>query len=94
MRVGHDITPPRLLSRVEPVWPESARHLRGIVIIETVITAEGTVCAARVLRTFEGPEGDKVGEAALAAVRQWRFEPARLRGKPHPVFFSVTVVKE
>src|SRR5687768_17679783 len=53
-----DIAPPRLLHRVEPIWPETARGLRGVIILELVITRDGTVCAARVLRTFAGPVGE------------------------------------
>jgi TonB family protein len=92
LRVGHDITPPRLVHRVEPVWPETARGLRGIVIVRMVITREGNVCAAQVVRTFAGPVGEDVGAAALTAVRQWRFIPAVRNGHPAAVFFNVSVV--
>ncbi len=43
--VGHDVTPPILIERVEPQWPRD--RTRGMFIIETVLTDEGRVCAAR-----------------------------------------------
>lgn len=89
--VGHDVTPPELLERVPARWPETAQGLLGIVIVQTVIDAEGNVCAARTLKTLEGPVGEELGEAAVAAVKQWRFHPAIINGKAAPVFFSLTV---
>ena len=89
--VGHNITPPQLIERVPPRWPESAQGLLGIIILETVIDVEGNVCAARTLKTLEGPVGEELGDAAIAAVRQWRFRPAIVNGKAGPVFYSLTV---
>jgi TonB family protein len=83
--VGHDVTPPILIERVEPSWPR--QRDRGIVIIETVLTDEGRVCAARVLRGL----GEPVDASALDAVRQWRFTPAKLRGQPRTARFTVAL---
>jgi protein TonB len=56
------------------------------VILEALISEDGTVRDVRVLRpepVFE--------QAAIAAVRQWRFSPTLLNGEPVPVVMTVTV---
>jgi len=83
--VGHDITPPRVARRVEPAWPKP--HVKGIVIVETVITEAGDVCAARVLKTPSAA----MGAAAVRAVTRWRFVPARKGGRAVAVVFDVAV---
>lgn len=85
--MGHSIAPPRVVTRVEPVWPDGAR---GTIIIATVITTEGRVCAARVVEI--APEfGIELEQAALAAVKQWRFEPATRNGAPISVVYHLTL---
>jgi TonB family protein len=84
MAGGHAIVPPALLQRVEPKWPPD---VRGVVIVETVLTDRGTVCAARVLRGIS----PGLDDAAIAAVKQWTFTPVILNGQPRYGFFNVTV---
>jgi len=73
---------------VAPVYPAAARAARkeGIVILETVIDAHGSVESVRVLRSVA-----LLDEAAVDAVRQWRFTPALLNGQAVPVVMTVTV---
>jgi len=63
-----------------------AARLEGIVIIEATISSSGRVVDARVLRS-----SPLLDEAALAAVRQWRYTPTLLNGVPVPVIMTVTV---
>ncbi len=90
-RVGEDanMKPPKVLSRVEPVYPAEAKANRifGIVILELLIKEDGTVGETRVLKPL--PYG--LDQAAVDAVRQWRFEPATIDGKPVPVTFNITI---
>jgi protein TonB len=58
----------------------------GLVIIEATINAEGNVSDARVLRSIP-----MLDQAALDAVKQWRFTPTLLNGAPVPVIMTVTV---
>jgi TonB family protein len=87
-RVGGPIATPRKVHDVPPVYPEQARSsgIAGVVIIEATIDATGTVTAAKLLRGQP-----LLDEAALAAVRQWRYEPAVLNGVAVPVVMTVTV---
>lgn len=86
--VGGKIRPPAKVRDVSPVYPPLALSARvqGVVIIEATIGVAGDVLSARVLRSIP-----LLDEAALAAVRQWRYTPTLLNGTPVPVVMTVTV---
>ena len=86
--MGGNVRPPVKLVDVPPVRPELAvrANVRGIVIVEVTIDVDGTVKDARVLRSIP-----MLDAAALEAVRQWRYEPTTLDGKPVPVIMTVSV---
>jgi TonB family protein len=69
---------PRLLAHRPPVYPEHLRRSRteGFADIDFHVDQRGLVTEARVHRASH-PE---FGEAALAAVRSWQFEPGRRDG--------------
>jgi len=83
-----EIRPPRLIKRVDPVYPELARESRtsGIVIIEAETGLDGRVVALKILRSVP-----LLDEAALDAVRQWVYEPMIVNGRPRGVVFTVSV---
>jgi TonB family protein len=89
LRVGGDVTRPEKLSGPTPQYTEIARRARiqGVVIVEAIIDKKGQVTDVRVIRPL--PMG--LDQAAADAVRQWRFRPATLNGKPVDVFYSLTV---
>ena len=86
--IGGDIRPPVKIRHVAPIYPRVALDARmaGIVILEAVIGEDGLVDAVKVLRGH--PLFD---QAAMDAVRQWRFTPTLLNGQPVPVVMTVTV---
>lgn len=88
-RVGGEVKPPVVVSRVEPVYPEEARQNRtsGIVILEVIINPEGRITRTKVVKPL--PHG--LSAAAEAAARQWTFRPATLNGVPVEVLFYLTV---
>lgn len=74
-------SPPRATTRVPPRYPPRARArgLTGKVTLELLIGPQGDVVKARVI------EADPPGvfeQAAMDAVRQWRFRPATYKGQP------------
>ncbi len=89
LRVGGDVKAPVVVSRVEPMYTESARadRVSGIVIVEALVDKSGAVRDAIVLKDL--PYG--LGESALEAVKQWRFAPAIRNGEPVDVLFNLTV---
>jgi len=88
IRLHAGIREPRKIVDVAPVYPvlAQASRIEGLVIIEAIIDEHGAVQSARVLRSLPW-----LDEAALAAVRQWRYTPALLNGVPVPVIMTVTV---
>ena len=86
-RPGGAIREPRKIHDVPPLYPEIARaaHVEGIVILEAVINERGEVTDARVLRSVP-----LLDNAALTAVKQWRYTPTLLNGVPVRVLMTVT----
>lgn len=82
---------PRLLHKVNPVYPETARRtkLQGEVLVQVMLDREGIPRAPMVVKMTPGCE--ELAASAVDAVLQWRYEPARLHGAPVPVYFTVTV---
>ncbi len=71
--------PPTLIAQVSPVYPSSAkaRGIEGVVTVLVHVDKEGRVTKADVL------SGDPLlTQAALDAVRQWRFKPGTFGGAP------------
>jgi protein TonB len=88
LRVGGDVRAPHSISRVEPEYPLLARQARieGDVIISAVIDPHGSVVEMKVV---SGPP--MLYPAAMAALRQWKFEPTYLNGEPWPIQYEVTL---
>ena len=88
VRVGGRISPPTKLTHVNPIYPPIplAAKKEGLVILEALIGEDGAVRDVRVLRS--APLFD---EAAITAVKQWRFSPTLLNGEPVPLVMTVTV---
>ena len=82
------ITPPRLVKRVNPIYPISAIAARvsGPVVIAAVTDIYGRVREARVVSGH-----GLLAMSALEAVRGWIYEPSLINGIPRPVSFTVTV---
>jgi periplasmic protein TonB len=93
VRVYDGVRAPRKLVDVPPVYPPLARAARieGIVLIEATIGRDGSVEAARVITEKRAGSHRLLEEAALDAVRQWKFSPTRLNGVPVPIIMTVTV---
>ena len=83
------MTRPAVTYQVQPRYSEAARRagVQGAVTVEAVIDEQGRVTDVKILRGL--PMG--LDREAVAAVRQWRFTPATLQGKPVKVYFSLTV---
>jgi protein TonB len=88
-RPGSGIEAPRLLREVKASYSEEARraNITGDVVMEVVVRADGTVGSARVTRGL----GFGLDERAVAAVRQWRFAPARRLGVAVDVVVEVAM---
>jgi protein TonB len=88
VRVGGDIQRPRKIKDVKPVYPPNAlsADVRGAVIVDLVVGPDGKVKDATIRQSV--PALDR---AALEAVRQWVFEPARRNGEAIAVIVTAIV---
>ena len=90
LRVGGDVKSPTLVKRVNPEYPDTARRLRieGLVILEAIITKEGDVQNVKVIK----PLNSFCDEAAMKAVKQWKFDPGTQNDIPVDVIMNLTVI--
>jgi TonB family protein len=88
-RVGGDVKAPVVIKRVEPQYTEMAKRDRiaGIAILEILVTRDGDVREATVLKGLPGG----LSESAVDAVKQWKFRPGTINGQPVDVLFNITV---
>jgi protein TonB len=86
--VGGDVKAAQLLKSVPPVYPSNAKTQRvaGDVKIDALIDAAGNVSTTKIL---SGPV--LLHQAAMVAVKQWKYQPAQLDGKPTAMHLTVTV---
>lgn len=85
---GGVVTAPKLLHAVQPAYPPLANtnRVEGDVQLQALIDQNGKVISAKVI---SGPV--LLRNAAMDAVRQWRYSPALLDGKPISMEYKVTV---
>ena len=71
---------PKVLSRTAMEYPASAAKngTKGYVIVNLLIAKDGTIEIAKVL---ESSPADVFDEAVLSGIRNWRFGPAKYKGK-------------
>jgi len=87
---GSGLTAPAVVKKIDPRYPEGARKdkVSGVVILDVIVGTDGRVTQ---IRSLESPD-PRLSDAAIEAVRQWEFEPARLSsGKNVPVRCTITV---
>ena len=79
IRVSSGVAEGLLVHQVTPVYPPMAWQLRiqGTVVLAAVIAKDGTVKSLRVVSGHP-----MLTQAAMEAVRQWRYKPYRLDGEP------------
>lgn len=85
-RVGGGVTPPRRFGNAAYPADALAAGVDGAVVAEILVDESGIVADARVLKSIP-----PLDEAALKAVREWRYDPTIVDGKAVPVKMTVTV---
>jgi periplasmic protein TonB len=88
IRLHAGMQAPRKIVNVPPRYPTHAQqaHLEGVVVLDAVIDATGRVTDVHVTRSIQA-----LDQAAIDAVRQWRFTPTLLNGEPVSILLTVTV---
>ena len=88
-RIGGGVSPPSVLSKVEPEYSEEARKAKwqGTVVLQLVVDEHGLPQQMKVTRSL----GLGLDEKAIQAVAKWRFKPGMKDGKPVPVIATIEV---
>ncbi len=80
---------PRLLKKVVPIYPQEAQDqgLAGDVVLKALINEAGDVTNLEVVQGVHR----LLDEAAAAAIKQWKYRPWIVNGKPHPLEVSLKI---
>ena len=82
---------PRTLSTPDPKYPSAARRAEreGLVELEFTVGVDGRATDLKVIK--EEPKGFGFGEAAIDAVKRWRFTPAKKGGESVPMRVKIPI---
>ncbi len=88
IRVGGQVEAAKAIYRPMPTYPPLAKmaRIQGVVRLEAVISKDGTIQDLKVLSGHP-----LLVQAALNAVKQWRYEPTLLNGVPVEVVTEIDV---
>jgi TonB family protein len=80
---------PRNVRQMTPLYPEALKPygITGSVLLHVIVDERGKPIVADIME----PAGFGMEQAAIAAVQQWEYEPARADGKPVKVYFRVRI---
>ena len=85
-----EVTPPKKKTHVDPNYPldEKKAGVDGVVVLEIVVDQKGDVTETDIIRSSGNGNLD---DAAVEAVKQWKYEPGVMEGKPVPVKMVIKV---
>ena len=89
LKLSEPVVEAQLISRIEPRYPLLALQTRqsGTVVLHAIIGRDGQINALQVVSG-----SPFFVQAALDAVRQWRYRPTLLNGEPVEVETTITVL--
>jgi TonB family protein len=90
IRVGGNVQAAKLVRQPRPDYPDELARLgiSGTVMLRAVISITGEPMNVEVTNTTVDP---RLAASAVAAVRQWRYEPTLLNGQPVEVVTTIDV---
>jgi periplasmic protein TonB len=88
IKQGGNVTAASIITQTRPLYPALARQARiqGNVVLHAIIDKEGKVAQLEVVSGHP-----LLVQAALDAVKQWRYKPTLLNGDPVEVDTTITV---
>lgn len=84
--LAEQTSPPQIIYSVDPQFPAGISKQNGRAVVEILIDADGIPQDVHVVCVSGNPA---FGENAVKAVKQYRFKPASLKGKPVPVKINI-----
>jgi protein TonB len=100
LKVGDGVTPPKILYQPEPQFSKLARKQKvsGVATVSIIVDTEGNPRNVHIIRSIADNVDKKhqaaavsLDQAAIDAVKQYKFTPATLHGKPVAVYLNVEV---
>ena len=91
---GNGVSPPQLVKQVRPEYPDAAKKdgRQGTVLVDCVVLPNGTIGQTQVTNSSKDIALDR---AAVAAAKQYRFNPGMKDGVPVrvkvPIEFTFTL---
>lgn len=88
VRIASGVTAGLLIKRVNPIYPDDARHnrIQGTVVLRAEISKNGDITD---LELLDGPI--ELAGSAVSAVRQWKYRPYLFMGEPVGVITQIVV---
>jgi TonB family protein len=89
VRVSQRVMQSLVISKVYPQYPSDAKiaKIEGAVVLAAIISKEGNVQSLKVVNS----DSPLLSQAAMDAVKQWKYRPYILNGSPVEVDTTVTV---
>ena len=89
VKASDTINPPLLIKKVDPIYPPEATKsgLKGYVVLNVRTDGQGSVKDVMVIRSTD----EVFNQPAMAAVKQWKYEPYLENGQPKELVFSVSL---
>ena len=86
--VSRDVREPKLITSTRPTYPAAARQssTQGTVVVSAELDVTGKVISAKAI---SGPA--TLREAAIDSVKQWKYSPALIDGRPSTAQVTVNV---
>jgi len=86
---GDGVSLPKVVKKVDATYTQEAKdaHIEGTVELSTVVRGDGTVGDVKVTRSLDTTYG--LDGQAVAAMKQWTFEPGTKDGKAVAVRVAV-----
>jgi len=84
-----DIKPPKLIKKIDPIYPDEAKKegISGVVLLSVRSDEQGNIVGVKIVKSPH----ELLSKASVEAVKQWKYEPMLIKGKPMPIIFTVTV---
>jgi TonB family protein len=89
IRIDKNVQAAKLINKVQPTYPQKAREerLQGTVRLHVIIGTDGHISRMRIEKAY-----CSLGEAAVKAVKDWRYSPTLLGGQPVAVDSTIDVI--
>jgi TonB family protein len=90
VRIGGNVMAANLVKKVTPAYPADMKEQRqeGTVVLQATISAEGVPTSL----SSASPEVNRsFVDAAIGAVKEWRYKPTLLNGQPVEVITTIAV---